>query len=133
MLGCAALPSSLSLGAVVRLQMLPETAPSARAPVGPRLGIPLPVPPLVLGIGAVLAGLLIFGPGTLQTKLDILGFGICHQLLSHSFIIGGHPLPVCRALHRDLPGGRADLAVADHLAPPCRRGCPHPPCCPSWC
>ena len=60
----------------------------------PRLGIPLPVPPLVLGIGAVLAGL-IFGPGTLQTKLDILGFGICHQLLSHSFIIGGHPLPVC--------------------------------------
>jgi uncharacterized membrane protein len=80
---------------MVRLQLAPEATPPARVPVGPRAGVPWPLPPLVLGIGALLAGLLIFAPGSLQTKLDVLGFGVCHQLLSHSFILGGHPLPVC--------------------------------------
>src|SRR6476646_6878486 len=34
-------------------------------------------------------------PGDLRYKLDALGFGICHQIDSHSFTIGGHQLPLC--------------------------------------
>lgn len=34
-------------------------------------------------------------PGDLRFKLDSLGFGVCHQIASHSFYIGGHQLPLC--------------------------------------
>jgi uncharacterized membrane protein len=59
-----------------------------------RRGLP-PAQAIPLGLLALILGLAIFGPGTLQYKMDVLGFGVCHQMLTHSFIIGGHPLPVC--------------------------------------
>jgi uncharacterized membrane protein len=34
-------------------------------------------------------------PGDLDYKLDALGFGVCHQIPSHSFTIAGHQLPLC--------------------------------------
>jgi uncharacterized membrane protein len=45
-------------------------------------------------IGGILGAALLL-PGTLKYKLDFLGFGVCHQLSSHSFIIGGHQLCLC--------------------------------------
>src|SRR5262249_53566577 len=36
-----------------------------------------------------------FLPGSLKYKLDFLGFGVCHQLASHSLFIAGHQLPLC--------------------------------------
>ena len=65
------------------------------APDQPLTGRRLPIQPVQAGLVAVILGLAIFGPGDLQYKMDVLGFGVCHQLLSHSFIIGGHALPVC--------------------------------------
>ncbi|HUS15612.1 MAG TPA: DUF2085 domain-containing protein [Chloroflexia bacterium] len=51
--------------------------------------------PTQIGLLVVLLGGLIFLPGSLKYKLDFLGFGVCHQLGSHSLIIGGHQLPLC--------------------------------------
>jgi len=34
-------------------------------------------------------------PGDLRFKLDAMGFGVCHQIASHSFYIDGHQLPLC--------------------------------------
>lgn len=34
-------------------------------------------------------------PGDLKFKLDAMGFGVCHQIHTHSFTIGGHQLPLC--------------------------------------
>ncbi len=59
-----------------------------------RRGLP-PAQAVPVGLLALILALAIFGPGSLQYKLDVLGFGVCHQLVSHSFVIGGHPLPVC--------------------------------------
>jgi uncharacterized membrane protein len=59
-----------------------------------RRGLP-PAQALPLGLLAVILALAIFGPGSFEYKLDVLGFGVCHQMVSHSFVIGGHPLPVC--------------------------------------
>lgn len=47
------------------------------------------------GIGLVVLGLILVVPDSVQFSLDVLGYGICHQLRSHSLILGGHPLPVC--------------------------------------
>lgn len=34
-------------------------------------------------------------PGSFDYKLDAMGFGVCHQIYTHSFSIGGHQLPLC--------------------------------------
>lgn len=34
-------------------------------------------------------------PGDMDYKLDALGFGVCHQIHSHSFTIAGHQMPLC--------------------------------------
>lgn len=69
--------------------------PATPAPTPALPGRRLPILPVQAGLLALIVGLAIFGPGDLQYKMDVLGFGVCHQLLSHSFIIGGHALPVC--------------------------------------
>jgi uncharacterized membrane protein len=43
----------------------------------------------------VLLWLLALLPGSLKYTLDFLGFGVCHQLSSHSLFIAGHQLPLC--------------------------------------
>ena len=47
------------------------------------------------GLIAGLLGAALLLPGTLKYKLDFLGFGVCHQLSSHSLFIAGHQLPLC--------------------------------------
>lgn len=71
------------------------TASQPTAPDQPIAGRRLPIQPVQAGLLVFIVGLAIFTPGDLQYKMDVLGFGVCHQLLSHSFIIGGHVLPVC--------------------------------------
>lgn len=34
-------------------------------------------------------------PGDLDYKLDALGFGVCHQIGTHSFFVDDHQLPLC--------------------------------------
>lgn len=34
-------------------------------------------------------------PGDLDYKLDALGFGVCHQIATHSFFLDDHQLPLC--------------------------------------
>ncbi|HMA35626.1 MAG TPA: DUF2085 domain-containing protein [Chloroflexia bacterium] len=60
-----------------------------------RLRRPWPLTPAQIGLLAVLLGGLFFAPGSLKFKLDFLGFGVCHQLSSHSLFIAGHQLPLC--------------------------------------
>ena len=55
----------------------------------------LPITPVQAGLIALLLALLVFVPGSLKYKLDFLGFGVCHQLSSHSLFIAGHQLPLC--------------------------------------
>ncbi|MDQ2807484.1 MAG: DUF2085 domain-containing protein [Chloroflexota bacterium] len=44
-------------------------------------------------MGIALAGLLL--PGTFKYKLEFLGFGVCHQIASHSLFLAGHQMPLC--------------------------------------
>ena len=47
------------------------------------------------GLIAGILGAALLLPGTLKYKLDFLGFGVCHQLSTHSFFIAGHQLCLC--------------------------------------
>lgn len=51
------------------------------------------VPQIVLASGIALYGFAM--PGDAKFKLDALGFGVCHQIHTHSFTIAGHQLPLC--------------------------------------
>jgi uncharacterized membrane protein len=47
---------------------------------------------------ALVVGIVVYSfamPGDLRFKLDAMGFGVCHQIDSHSYTIGGHQLPLC--------------------------------------
>src|SRR6478609_4249234 len=54
---------------------------------------PWPLAPLGIVAAILLAAWLV--PGTLKYKLDFLGFGVCHQIASHTLFLGGHQLPLC--------------------------------------
>lgn len=51
-----------------------------------------------IAIGLVIAALLTFAmvtpPGLLR-KADMVGYAVCHQIPSHSFLLGGSRLPLC--------------------------------------
>lgn len=49
---------------------------------------------LVVSLGIVFA-YLIGVPGGLYDKADMVAYAICHRIPSHSFSIGGTPLPLC--------------------------------------
>src|SRR5439155_1244903 len=34
-------------------------------------------------------------PGDLRYKMDAMGFGVCHQIATHSYFIDNHQLPLC--------------------------------------
>ncbi|MEO5952913.1 MAG: DUF2085 domain-containing protein [Chloroflexia bacterium] len=51
------------------------------------------LPQIVLASGIALYGFAM--PGDARFKLDALGFGVCHQIHTHSFTIAGHQLPLC--------------------------------------
>jgi uncharacterized membrane protein len=53
---------------------------------------------LTLGQMALVTGIVFYSlavPGDLGYKLDAMGFGVCHQIHTHSFFIGGHQMPLC--------------------------------------
>lgn len=53
--------------------------------------------PWVVG-GLLVFTLLVFAlatPGGLLRKLDMVGYAVCHQIGSHSFVVGGRELPLC--------------------------------------
>ncbi len=56
-------------------------------------GLEVSFPQLVLASGIVVYGFAM--PGDVKFKLDAMGFGVCHQIHTHSFTIGGHQLPLC--------------------------------------
>ena len=61
---------------------------SGRTGLAPRAGAEA-------GLAAGILGAALLLPGTLKYKLDFLGFGVCHQLSTHSFFIAGHQLCLC--------------------------------------
>lgn len=78
---------------------------------------PAPVGWLPVGLLAGILALIVVTPGSLQTKLDVLGFGVCHQIVSHSFTIGGHPLPVCARCTGIYLGALVGLGLLTLLRP----------------
>jgi uncharacterized membrane protein len=48
-----------------------------------------------VGLLALVVGGALLLPESLKFKVDFLGFGVCHQIHSHSLMIGGHQLPLC--------------------------------------
>ncbi|HEX9990157.1 MAG TPA: DUF2085 domain-containing protein [Chloroflexia bacterium] len=53
---------------------------------------------ITFGQAALVMGIVIYSlaiPGDFKYKLDGMGFGVCHQIHSHSFTIGGHQMPLC--------------------------------------
>ena len=93
----------------------PHTAPPAPntglASLRARLpgGVELDFTQMALVTGIVFYSLAI--PGDFNYKLDAMGFGICHQIHSHSFIIGGHQLPLCARCTGMYLGALAGLAM----------------------
>lgn len=71
-----------------------NTAPSAPAaePQSP----PFPMPWLII-IPAATAVLvfLLFTPGDVLTKMDLVGYAVCHRLEEHSLSVAGRQLPLC--------------------------------------
>lgn len=50
-------------------------------------------------------------PGDFRFKLDAMGFGVCHQISTHSFTIGGHQLPLCSRCSGMYLGAIGSLAL----------------------
>src|SRR5437763_14156435 len=53
---------------------------------------------LTFGQMALVTGIVFYSlamPGDLRYKLNAMGFGVCHQIDSHSYTIGGHQMPLC--------------------------------------
>src|SRR5438876_12182221 len=50
---------------------------------------------LQMGLVVVMVFYSLAIPGDLRYKMDAMGFGVCHQIPSHSYFIAGHQLPVC--------------------------------------
>lgn len=55
---------------------------------------PLPWLVALLAVGGTLA-FLITTPHGFLTKMDMVGYAVCHRIASHSFAIAGHQLPLC--------------------------------------
>lgn len=59
-----------------------------------KAAFPLPGIVVALSIVAVTTFVVLTPPGFLS-KLDAVGYAVCHRIPSHSFVIGGHQLPLC--------------------------------------
>ena len=68
----------------------------------------------------LLAAILVYAfavPGDLKYKLDALGFGVCHQIPTHSFYIDEHQLPLCSRCTGIYLGAFSVLALLAVLRP----------------
>lgn len=84
-------------GATTQHPADPPEDPAGRGIWSTRLRLPgdleITFPQMLIVSGIVFYTLAM--PGDLKFKLDAAGFGICHQIHTHSFVIGGHQLPLC--------------------------------------
>lgn len=90
-----------------------------------RRGWPFPLTPVQAGLIVLLGALIALAPGSLKYKLDFLGFGVCHQLGSHSLVIAGHQLPLCARCSGIYLGALVTLIMLIVLRP-LAGGLPHP-------
>lgn len=72
--------------------MSTSTSPPVERPRGSVF--PLPWLVVVLAIIGTLA-FLITTPDGFLTKMDLVGYAVCHRIASHSFAVAGHQLPLC--------------------------------------
>lgn len=72
------------------LRLTPSRVWHLRARIG---NLEVSVPQAILASGIALYAFAM--PGDAKFKLDVLGFGVCHQIHTHSFTIAGHQLPLC--------------------------------------
>lgn len=56
-------------------------------------------------------------PGDFNYKLDALGFGVCHQIPTHSFFLDGHQLPLCSRCTGIYLGALSVIALLSVLRP----------------
>jgi uncharacterized membrane protein len=81
---------------------------------------------LEIGFTQVLlvAGIVFFAmamPGDLKYKIDAFGFGVCHQIGTHSFFVGEHQLPLCARCSGIYLGALSGLVLLMGLKPRARR------------
>src|SRR5438552_1750423 len=50
---------------------------------------------LQMGLVAAIVFYSLAMPGDLRYKMDAMGFGVCHQIATHSYFIDNHQLPLC--------------------------------------
>ena len=50
---------------------------------------------VLVGLGVLITGWLLFTPAGLFGKLNAIGYAVCHQAPSHSFFIGNRQMPLC--------------------------------------
>jgi uncharacterized membrane protein len=86
-----------STGTITQHPAEPPEDPAGRGIWSTRLRLPgdleITFPQMLIVSGIVFYTLAM--PGDLKFKLDAAGFGVCHQIHTHSFYIGGHQLPLC--------------------------------------
>ena len=70
------------------------TTPTSSPPEEPRPVFPLAWLIVLLAATALLA-FLIVAPDGLLTKMDMVGYAVCHRIESHSFVVAGRQLPLC--------------------------------------
>lgn len=77
----------------------PEPAPGAgiMGLLGTRVRMPggLEISFFQMGLVAAIVFYALAIPGDFHFKLTAMGFGVCHQISTHSYFIGGHQLPLC--------------------------------------
>jgi uncharacterized membrane protein len=102
---------------VTAAQTEPQREPAGRGILSTRLRLPgdleITFPQMLIVSGIVFYTLAM--PGDLKFKLDAAGFGICHQIHTHSFYIGGHQLPLCARCTGIYLGAIVGLALLARL------------------
>jgi uncharacterized membrane protein len=100
------------------LKALPDTGNSSPPAPKPGLfqvrvrmpgGLELSFVQMALVTGIVFYSLVI--PGDLRFKMDAMGFGVCHQISTHSYSIGNHQLPLCARCSGIYLGALASLGL----------------------
>ena len=70
---------------------------------------------------AAIAFFVLATPGDLDYKIDALGFGVCHQISTHSFFAGDHQLPLCSRCSGIYLGALSSLILLMGLRPRARK------------
>ena len=95
----------------------PPESPAGRGIWSTRLRLPgdleITFPQMLIVSGIVFYALAM--PGDLKFKLDAMGFGVCHQIHTHSFFIGEHQLPLCARCTGIYLGAIVGLALLSRL------------------